>query len=242
MGAVGVPAYDLPDYAVRVLSALESAGFEAWVVGGWVRDALLGAPSHDVDVTTSAHWRQTASCLRAAGITVHETGTKHGTVTAVLDGRRWRSPPTGWRVPTATSGIPTSPLRNRRARGPRAPRLHHQCHGVSSGSRAPRPVRWQGGPREGAHPRRGGPEAPLWGGRPQGAPRGAVCVPHGLLRGAAHAGGARSLRPGARPRRARARGPGARWHRRVGAHVLGAPPRDGGDGGGHPPGGHHGGL
>lgn len=87
MGAVGVPAYDLPDYAVRVLSALESAGFEAWVVGGWVRDALLGAPSHDVDVTTSAHWRQTASCLRAAGITVHETGTKHGTVTAVLDGR-----------------------------------------------------------------------------------------------------------------------------------------------------------
>ena len=48
------PAYPVPDYGLRVLHALEDAGFEAWVVGGWVRDALLGAPMHDVDVTTSA--------------------------------------------------------------------------------------------------------------------------------------------------------------------------------------------
>lgn len=78
---------EVPGYALRVVFALESAGFEAWVVGGWVRDALLGTPSHDVDVTTSAPWEAAARVLRAAGIEVHETGVAHGTVTAVVDGR-----------------------------------------------------------------------------------------------------------------------------------------------------------
>lgn len=82
-----VPAYPVPDYGLRVLRVLEDAGFEAWVVGGWVRDALLGAPMHDVDVTTSAPWQETERVLRAAGIEVHETGTAHGTVTAVIDGQ-----------------------------------------------------------------------------------------------------------------------------------------------------------
>lgn len=80
-------ARELPGCARTVLDALEAAGFEAWVVGGWVRDALLGRPGHDVDVTTSAPWQETARVLRAAGAAVHETGTVHGTVTAVLGGR-----------------------------------------------------------------------------------------------------------------------------------------------------------
>lgn len=79
-------ARELPDYARRLLAALEAAGHEAWVVGGWVRDALLGRPGHDVDVTTSAPWQETARVLVAAGMAVHETGTDHGTVTAVVDG------------------------------------------------------------------------------------------------------------------------------------------------------------
>lgn len=77
----------MPDYAGRVLSAIEDAGFEAWIVGGWVRDALRGDAAHDVDITTSAHWRKTEQVLRAAGIEVHETGAKHGTVTAVVQGQ-----------------------------------------------------------------------------------------------------------------------------------------------------------
>ena len=81
------PAYPVPDYGLAVLRVLEDAGFEAWVVGGWVRDALLGAPMHDVDVTTSAPWQETERALRSAGIEVHETGTAHGTVTAVIDGQ-----------------------------------------------------------------------------------------------------------------------------------------------------------
>lgn len=87
MAVQEAPAYPVPDYGLRVLRVLEDAGFEAWVVGGWVRDALLGAPMHDVDVTTSAPWQETERVLRAAGIEVHETGTAHGTVTAVIDGQ-----------------------------------------------------------------------------------------------------------------------------------------------------------
>ena len=80
-------AYGVPDYALCALRALEDAGFEAWVVGGWVRDALLGAPCHDVDITTSAHWREVKRVLGEKSIPVHETGTAHGTVTAVVDGK-----------------------------------------------------------------------------------------------------------------------------------------------------------
>ncbi|MDO4807204.1 MAG: CCA tRNA nucleotidyltransferase [Coriobacteriales bacterium] len=75
-----------PAYARRVIEALEQAGFEAWAVGGWVRDALRGQDGHDVDVTTSASWQDSERVLRAAGIAVHQTGTAHGTVTAVCDG------------------------------------------------------------------------------------------------------------------------------------------------------------
>lgn len=75
-----------PAYARRVIDVLESAGYEAWAVGGWVRDALRGEAGHDVDVTTSASWQDSERVLSAAGIAVHQTGTAHGTVTAVCDG------------------------------------------------------------------------------------------------------------------------------------------------------------
>ena len=68
----------------RVLTALEAAGFEAWIVGGWVRDALLDTTPGDVDVATSAPWQESEAALEAAGLRVRETGTAHGTVTAVF--------------------------------------------------------------------------------------------------------------------------------------------------------------
>lgn len=77
----------VPPHALAVLRALERSGHEAWVVGGWVRDALRGAPAHDVDVCTSAPVAQSEAALAAAGIEYHETGVAHGTVTAVVDGR-----------------------------------------------------------------------------------------------------------------------------------------------------------
>ena len=78
--------YQPPAYALRILDVLEEAGFEAWIVGGWVRDALRGAPPHDVDVCSSAHWEQAASVLQDAGMKVHETGAQHGTITVVVEG------------------------------------------------------------------------------------------------------------------------------------------------------------
>lgn len=68
------------------MRALEEAGFEAWVVGGFVRDALLGRDRTDVDIASSAPWERTARVCRQAGMTVHETGTQHGTVTVVAEG------------------------------------------------------------------------------------------------------------------------------------------------------------
>lgn len=76
-----------PTHALRALAVLEAAGHEAWVVGGWVRDALRGCPAHDVDVCTDATWQQSEAAFTAAGVEVHETGIKHGTVTAIVCGQ-----------------------------------------------------------------------------------------------------------------------------------------------------------
>ena len=72
----------------RVLRVLEGAGLEAWVVGGWVRDALRGAAGHDVDLCCSGSWQQSEAALEAAGIQVVESGIKFGGITAVVDGER----------------------------------------------------------------------------------------------------------------------------------------------------------
>lgn len=79
-----IDAARMPKSAAVVLSALEASGAEAWLVGGWVRDVLRGAPAHDVDICTDALWQDSKAALEAKGIVVHETGTAHGTVTAVV--------------------------------------------------------------------------------------------------------------------------------------------------------------
>ena len=75
----------VPTYALRALEVLEDAGFEAWIVGGWVRDALRGSFAHDIDITTSATWQQSKAAFETADIPVHETGIAYGTVTAVVE-------------------------------------------------------------------------------------------------------------------------------------------------------------
>ncbi len=87
MTHMSIRVESLPAHACKVIESLERAGYEAWVVGGWVRDTLRGLGVHDVDVTTSASWQRSAEILRADGMAVHETGVAHGTVTVVCDGR-----------------------------------------------------------------------------------------------------------------------------------------------------------
>lgn len=81
----GEAHFVVPGSAMSVISVLEQAGYEAWCVGGFVRDSLLGRPVADIDIATSALWEQTESVCLAAGMRVHRTGTKHGTVTVVCD-------------------------------------------------------------------------------------------------------------------------------------------------------------
>ena len=76
----------LPPVALTTLEVLEGGGFEAWCVGGFVRDALLGRSVHDVDVATSARWQEAQRLFEAAGFATHETGVAHGTLTVVVGG------------------------------------------------------------------------------------------------------------------------------------------------------------
>ena len=81
----------LPSAAILLIDALERAGHEAWCVGGFVRDALLGRQSHDVDMATSAHWRDVKRVCEARGWRTYETGVKHGTLTVVVSSGEMRS-------------------------------------------------------------------------------------------------------------------------------------------------------
>ena len=73
----------IPEHIIKAIYLLNSAGYEAYLVGGCVRDALLGLKPKDYDITTSALPEQTKSVF--SGYHVIETGIKHGTVTVVID-------------------------------------------------------------------------------------------------------------------------------------------------------------
>jgi len=81
-----LPHITIPDSAARVLEALESAGFEGWVVGGFVRDSLLGRDVHDVDIATNARWPQAQAVFESYGWRTFETGIEHGTLTVAVGG------------------------------------------------------------------------------------------------------------------------------------------------------------
>lgn len=70
----------VPEPVLKILDILENAGFEAFAVGGCVRDSLLGRKPQDWDITTSAHPEQVKKLFRR---TV-DTGIQHGTVTVMI--------------------------------------------------------------------------------------------------------------------------------------------------------------
>jgi tRNA nucleotidyltransferase (CCA-adding enzyme) len=73
---------DIPACAKRLIRLLEDAGYEAFVVGGCVRDSLLGKEPHDWDICTSARPEEVCAILERNHIRTIETGLQHGTVTA----------------------------------------------------------------------------------------------------------------------------------------------------------------
>lgn len=73
----------LPNPVRAALTRLEQSGFEAYLVGGCVRDLLLGRVPTDYDITTNALPDQI--CQAFSGEKTILTGKKHGTVTVVLE-------------------------------------------------------------------------------------------------------------------------------------------------------------
>lgn len=75
---------NMPKNVDTAINLLQSAGFEAYAVGGCVRDSLLGKTPNDWDITTSAKPEDMKSVF--ADFHCIDTGIKHGTVTVVIDG------------------------------------------------------------------------------------------------------------------------------------------------------------
>lgn len=70
-----------------VCGMLTGGGAQALLVGGCVRNALLGAPVRDVDIATDALPQRVIELAGEAGLKAVPTGIEHGTVTVVADGR-----------------------------------------------------------------------------------------------------------------------------------------------------------
>lgn len=70
----------LPEKVHKIITTLKEHGFEAYAVGGCVRDSILGRVPEDWDITTSAMPQETKALFRKT----FDTGIEHGTVTVLL--------------------------------------------------------------------------------------------------------------------------------------------------------------
>lgn len=76
---------NLPYGATMIMSMLHLRGYDSYVVGGCVRDSLLGLTPKDWDICTSATPEQVKETFADTKSKIIETGLKHGTVTIVMD-------------------------------------------------------------------------------------------------------------------------------------------------------------
>lgn len=90
------------DASQTVCQLLTDAGYQAWFVGGCVRNALIGAPVSDLDVSTDARPEVVMQLAQAAGLKAVPTGIDHGTVTVVAGGEPYEI--TTFRKDVATDG------------------------------------------------------------------------------------------------------------------------------------------
>ena len=75
--------FELPSDVKLILSMLEEKGYRADIVGGCVRDHILGAVPSDYDITTSARPEQIKEVF--SNMRVLDIGIKHGTITVILN-------------------------------------------------------------------------------------------------------------------------------------------------------------
>lgn len=81
---------------------LTDAGYQAWFVGGCVRNALINAPVSDLDLSTNAHPTKVMHLAEKAGLKAIPTGIDHGTITVVVEGTPFEI--TTFRKDIATNG------------------------------------------------------------------------------------------------------------------------------------------
>lgn len=76
----------LPNYINKIIDILNKAGFECFVVGGYLRDLLLNKQSKDIDLTTSATPQEMIDVF--SDFHILPTGLKHGTITIIIDDKQ----------------------------------------------------------------------------------------------------------------------------------------------------------
>ncbi len=86
--------------AQRIFAALGAKGHETRIIGGAVRNALMGDGVREIDFATTATPDEVAALAAAAGLKTVPTGIDHGTLTVVVDGR-------GYEVTTLREDIET---------------------------------------------------------------------------------------------------------------------------------------
>lgn len=86
-GTIELPERMRDPSTARLVAALKAGGIDARFVGGCVRNAVLGREIDDIDMAVSARPETVMRALTLAKIRNIPTGIKHGTVTAIVDGR-----------------------------------------------------------------------------------------------------------------------------------------------------------
>lgn len=92
----------LPPKVHTIIKTLQEHGFEAYAVGGCVRDSILGRAPEDWDITTSAMPEETKALFRKT----FDTGIEHGTVTVLLEQEGLKLRLTALTENTKTADIP----------------------------------------------------------------------------------------------------------------------------------------
>jgi tRNA nucleotidyltransferase (CCA-adding enzyme) len=82
VNVVGSIKMKLPGQVHKIITTLQDHGYEAYAVGGCVRDSILGRIPGDWDITTSAMPEETKALFERT----FDTGIEHGTITVLLDG------------------------------------------------------------------------------------------------------------------------------------------------------------
>src|ERR671916_255436 len=82
-----VKKLDIPDSLVRLGEAFREAEHELYLVGGYVRDALLGREHPDADAATDAHPREIKRLLRPHARHLWTVGERFGTIGAEVEGQ-----------------------------------------------------------------------------------------------------------------------------------------------------------